>query len=316
MAPTTHAPVLFPDLTGAPDGVVVINERCRLQTRDGYRIVTCGGLPLVHFSADDRAGEAHAMVMLVDLGWARQFEVARAFGCAVRTVRRHQRRFEDGGLGALGRPRGYPRGRSRVAQGRKDAVNQWKSEGVSNREIARRLGIDEKAVRKLARRLGWPLRSAEQMLLSFESADPNLSGCQEPQGGTTLAGTGSAPDSEDAGDRESADPNLSAPASEPDPVAFSLDRDPADRAGDRLLARLGLLDDATPLFGAGTQVPGVGVLLAIPALLDSGVLSVAREIYGGLGPAFYGLRTTLVTLLSRNPPESSLVNVHFYDPVP
>jgi prepilin-type processing-associated H-X9-DG protein len=80
-------------------------------------------------------------------------------------------------------------------------------------------------------------------------------------------------------------------------VPFSLGRDPADRSGDRLLARLGLLEDAAPLFGRGTQVPGLGVLLAMPALVDSGVLSVAREIYGGLGPAFYGLRTTLVTLL-------------------
>jgi len=241
-------------------------------------VVSAGGLPLVHFSADDRVGAAHAMVMLVDLGWARQGEVARAFGCAVRTVRRHQRRFEEGGLAALGRPRGFPRGRSRVSQGRKDAVNQWKAEGVSNREIARRLGIDEKAVRKLARRLGWPPRSAEQMLLSFESADPNLSGFQAQPGGTGQAGTIFPPDSEDAGDRESADPNLSALASEPDRMPFSLDRDPTDRAGDRLLARLGLLDDAAPLFGAGTDVPGVGVLLAMPALVESGVLSVAREI--------------------------------------
>jgi len=75
------------------------------------------------------------------------------------------------------------------------------------------------------------------------------------------------------------------------------DHDPADRSGDRLLARLGLLEDAAPLFGASTGVPGVGVLLAMPALVDSGVFSVAREIYGSLGPAFYGLRTTLVTLL-------------------
>ncbi len=44
-------------------------------------------------------------------------------------------------------------------------------------------------------------------------------------------------------------------------------------------------------------MPGLGVLLAMPALVESGVLAVAREIYGGLGPAFYGLRTTLVTLL-------------------
>jgi transposase len=219
--------------------------------------------------------------------------VARAFGCHVRTVRRHQRRFEDGGLAALGRPRGFPRGQDRVAQGRKEAVNRWKAEGVSNREIARRLGIDEKAVRKLARRLGWPERAAEQRAMPFEGADPKLSAFADPGGAAALK-TG-APAAEAEG--STADPKLSASWIDPEPVPFSLDRDPADRSGDRLLARLGLLQDAAPLFGRATQVSGLGVLLAMPALLDSGVLAVAREIYGGLGPAFYGLRTTLVTLL-------------------
>jgi prepilin-type processing-associated H-X9-DG protein len=35
--------------------------------------------------------------------------------------------------------------------------------------------------------------------------------------------------------------------------------------------------------------------LAIPALVSSGLLTIARKIYGTIGPAFYGLRTTLVT---------------------
>jgi hypothetical protein len=39
MAPTTDDPVLFPDHAGFPDGVVVINDRCRLQQRGSYRVV-------------------------------------------------------------------------------------------------------------------------------------------------------------------------------------------------------------------------------------------------------------------------------------
>jgi prepilin-type processing-associated H-X9-DG protein len=34
--------------------------------------------------------------------------------------------------------------------------------------------------------------------------------------------------------------------------------------------------------------------MAIPALVSSGLLTIARKIYGSLGPALYGLRTTLV----------------------
>ena len=331
MAPTADENVLFADHAGIPDGVVVINDRCRLLVRGGYRVATVCGLPLAHFAASDKAGEAHAMVCLVDLGWAQQIEVARAFGCDVRTVRRHQRRFEEGGLCALGRPRGFPRGQARVPQAREDLVNGWKAEGVSNREIARRLGINEKAVRKLVKRLGWKQRSAEQMTMSFEGADPELPASGEQRADDAYTDANSTLDPEDAGGREGADPKLSASgeqraddaytdahstldpgddggregaapklsASVPDQdrAPCSLDLDPADRAGDRLLARLGLLDDAAPVFGAAAQVPGLGALLAIPALVDSGVLSIAREIYGSIGPAFYGLRTTVVTLL-------------------
>jgi len=295
MAPRNEESVLFPMPAGPPEGVVVINARCRVQEREGSRVVSVCGLPLAHFSAGDRMGEAYAMVSLVELGWARQGEVARAFDCDVRTVRRHQRRFEEGGLAALGRPPGFPQGRSRVPPGRRESVNRWKAEGVSNREIARRLGIDEKAVRKLARRLGWQEPTAEQPALGFEGADPNLSASTEPGGATTRPAGAEASEAVGA----PADPNLSASPDEPDPepVPFSLDRDSADRSGDRLLARLGLLEDAAPLFGTSTEVPGAGALLAMPALVASGVLSLAREIYGGLGPAFYGLRTTLVTLL-------------------
>jgi hypothetical protein len=78
---------------------------------------------------------------------------------------------------------------------------------------------------------------------------------------------------------------------------MSLDGDASDRTFDRQLAYLGLLDDAAPLFREGFSVPGVGVLLALPCFVESGMLRVSRKLYGEIGPAFYGLRTTLLTLL-------------------
>ena len=96
-----------------------------------------------------------------------------------------------------------------------------------------------------------------------------------------------------AGDR---DP-ITGPADDGEPVPMSLDRDASDRTFDRQLAYLGLLDDAAPLFREGCSVPGVGVLLALPCLLESGLLRISRKLYGDIGPAFYGLRTTLLTLL-------------------
>ena len=79
--------------------------------------------------------------------------------------------------------------------------------------------------------------------------------------------------------------------------AWSFDPDPANRSVDRMLAKVGLLEDAVPMFRSGERIAGAGVLLAVPALAASGVLDVARQVYGSLYPAFYGLRTTFVTLL-------------------
>jgi len=76
----------------------------------------------------------------------------------------------------------------------------------------------------------------------------------------------------------------------------SVDGNPLNRQGDRLMARLGLLDDAPPMFASGI-VPNGGVLLAVPVLMASGVFDVAPKVYGSIGPAFYGLRTSILALL-------------------
>jgi prepilin-type processing-associated H-X9-DG protein len=80
-------------------------------------------------------------------------------------------------------------------------------------------------------------------------------------------------------------------------LSVSADASALDRSGDRLLAYLGLLNDAVPLFAPGRRLPCAGVLLALPAIVQSGVVDCAREVYGCIGPAFYGLRTTIVALV-------------------
>lgn len=288
MAATDVQGELFSE-TKAPQDTLVVNDRCVIRTQDGHRVVLGSGIVLSQYAVGDRMAEANAMVGLVEQGWADQNDVARAFGCSVRTVRRHQRRFDDGGLSALGHGSGYPRGRRRLRASRRKLIHRLKSEGHSNCEIARRVGISEMAVRKLLRRMGWKHKApAKQLLLPLgEASNPNLSASSSPASQESSA----AP----SGD---SNPNLSAfRAASQEPLPFTLDRDPANRVFDRLLACAGLLDDAAPQFRSGTRVPGAGVLLAVPPLLQSGVFDCAREVYGGIGPAFYGLRTSILTLL-------------------
>ena len=60
---------------------------------------------------------------------------------------------------------------------------------------------------------------------------------------------------------------------------------------------MGLLDDAAPLFQAAKSVQGVGVLLAIPILVAHGVFVDAMKTFSSIGPAFYGVRNAIVTLI-------------------
>jgi len=203
--------------------------------------------------------EAHAMVSLVLNGYADQNEVAHAFRCSTRTLRRQQRRFETGGMNALGRVPYRPMGTPvqpnpwvRTAVGLRNA-------GLGVRAIAERLTVSVGAVSKWLRRVGGTPALPRQSEASAESAAPAVVNGLDK--------------------------------------AVNLDTDPSSRVLDRILARLGKLDDAQPLFTPSRRIPHAGVLLAVPALTQSGIFSVAEEVYGHIGPAFYGLRTTMMALL-------------------
>ena len=165
-----------------------------------------------------------------------------------------------------------------------------KSEGVTKRFcISKRRAL---AIARLQagsvwlRRLGWQPRPAS--LLPFQQETPG----DAPPAGEISENSIDTPQAATATRETGRDENA-----EIEPVLGTLDLDPLNRSMDRLLAAIGLLEDAAPLFAHADSLPRAGVLLAIPSLVESGVLSIARKIYGTLGPAFYGLRTTLVAYI-------------------
>jgi transposase len=282
----------------AASNTVVINARCSLRIEADQRVVVVAGLPVHHYRGEDAVAAACAMVFLVESGFAQQTEVARAFARSVRSVRRYQRRYAQGGMAALARAEGWRRGRRRISGKRLRSLQMLKSQGLSNRVIAHRLGISEKAVRKL---LGasQPADSTQLVLAGIATAAAAAAGepsaTRLPSATSTDHGADCAVPS--AQDRAGECDPITVPGDDGEPVPMSLDCDASDRTFDRQLAHLGLLDDAAPLFREGTSVPGVGVLLALPCLVESGLLRISRKLYGEIGPAFYGLRTTLLTLL-------------------
>jgi transposase len=275
-----------------PSNTVVINARCSLRMEADQRAIVVAGLPVHHYRAEDTAAEAYAMVFLVESGFALQTDVARAFGCSVRTVRRNQRRYAQGGMAALGHEAGWRRGRRRISAKRLRRIEQMKSQGMSNRAIAHKLGVTEKAIRK---QVG-PTRGAA----SGQLALPEIAPPKEKSAATAPPASSARSDDDDDDPGGKRSPSAAPPpaaANDDEPVPKSLDRDASNRTFDRQLAYLGLLKDAAPLFRDGSSIPGAGVLLALPCLVESGLLRISRKLYGEIGPAFYGLRTTLLTLL-------------------
>ena len=276
----------------APSNCVVINARCSLRIEEDQRVIVVAGLPVHHYRAEDAVAEAYAMVFLIEAGFAQQTEVAHAFARSERTVRRYQERYAQGGMAALGRAAGWRRGRRRIRGKRLRSIERLKTEGLSNRAIAQRLGVSERAIRKLVG-TSTPIQAEQLDLAAMGSA-----AASEPPPRVRAAGS-SDEDTNHQGPSLADDQacNLDDAGAQDEPVPMSVDRDASDRSLDRQLAHLGLLDDAAPIFRDGSRVPGVGVLLALPALVESGLLRISRKLYGEIGPAFYGLRTSLLTLL-------------------
>jgi transposase len=276
---------------------VVINARCSVRIEADQRVIVVAGLPVHHYRAEDAVAEAYAMVFLVESGFAQQTDVARAFAVSVRTVRRYQERYAHGGMAGLGREEGWRRGRRRISGKRLRSIEMLKSQGMSNRAIAHRLGVSENAIRKL---VGPSKRESAQLALAaitpaVEKPATNAAPSATPSGEDGDHASRSA--EEHSGDR---DP-IPAPetANDDEPVPMSLDSNADDRTFDRQLAHLGLLDDAAPLFREGSSVPGVGVLLALPCLVESGLFRISRKLFGGIGPAFYGLNDTRCCLAAK-----------------
>jgi hypothetical protein len=295
---------------------------------DGYRVIFCRHAVLYRVALVDTQ---HLMLVAVTLRQSElvtQKEIAAAFGHSEATQRRWEMLYrQHGSAGLLPKK---PTGRHAALDGSQCAcVTHWFGQGVSNAAMARRLAVSETTIRRVLRAAGLrrPPKPAGALFADAVAAPAVPAPGAEPARGavaTPVALTAAAlalvpvaapvlptvPAVPADATTVTATPTVTTAAGLPvTPVTpvlllgytptptFTLDHDPCDRAGDRCLARLGLLDDAAPLFADHAELPRAGVLLAIPALLAHGGLAVFQRLYGSIGPAFYGLRTTVLSLV-------------------
>jgi transposase len=245
-----------------PAGAAEIAPGAGLVTgEDGGGLVSVHGLATFAWDAGDEAGRRLAAVQLVRLRAVSQAQAAAAFGVDPVTVWRWDQALTSGGVAGLVPSRRGPKGASKLTPQLAARIRELDAAGARLGEIAAATGVSTFSVR-------------------------NALGRVAARGQGTAARTAAASASLDAGDD---DAGQSAVPVLPDPVP---------RDGERALARWGLLGEgAVPVFTPGARYPLAGLLLALPALEDTGLLEAARQVYGRLKDGFYGLGATLLTLV-------------------
>jgi transposase len=282
-------------------GRTFINPILWFDDCDGYRVIFCRHEILYRVALDDPHHLALVAVTLRQSQLATQAEIAVAFGHSVATQRRWETRYSRHGSDGLqsNTPTGRP---AKVGRGQQAFVERWFHQGVSNHEMARRLAVSEATIRRTLHKAGLRRQPPPTTQLPLEAdsapAEPPIT----PPAAPVVAASEPAAVPQQEVPPQATPANAGMPSMPLSPgnapaSVLTIDLDPADRSGDRALARLGALQDAAPLFGDHQELPRAGVLLAVAVLQAHGGLEVFARLYETLGPAFYGLRTTVLSLI-------------------
>src|SRR5271157_1561695 len=222
---------------------------------DGGGVVWVHGLATFAWDAGDEAARRLAAVQLWKLKAARQAQVAAGFGVIPLTLWRWRKDLAGGGVAALvSGPKG-PQRPSRLTTPVVAKIRELDGQGMRKAAIAAAAGVSETSVRNV-------LRAAS----AVEPAPQD----EAPAAGEPADGPPAAEPAQEA-------PGQAASAGEPG-GALPVLPDPVPRDGERALARFGLLGEgAAPAFIPGARYPLAGLLLALPALQQTGLLALLRE---------------------------------------
>ena len=296
-------------LRESPSTTVHVNARAQVHVEGAVYCLVVSGLSVLSWKEDDLATRSLAMVTLLRCGLAKQTEVAKAFGCDRVTVYRAVKAYEADGVAGLVPGKTGPRGPRLFGEAVTKQAIALRAAGETFAAIAHRLGTSVSGVRHCLERAGLGPREPEQVDLAVaakeaQAAPPTtekpVAVAEQPAAAKSEPCTREEPATPGvtADDSEAPSAEAVAPAVEPPargqtaPVAG----DPWDRSADRVFARMGLLQEAPPQFGRCDHVAGLGALLAMPALIASGIFDVAGKLYVGPSAAFYGVRSVFACL--------------------
>jgi len=225
------------------------------------------GVPLFAHAQDDAVGRRVAHAQILALRLARPSELKAATRVGRTTLYRQQQRLKKEGVAGLIDEKPGPKGPHKLKPEVLAQAQKMLDEGKSKNAVAGLLGVSEGTIRHAIGR-GW-------LRYGVPAAPP----------GRTPGRCARRPPREGS---QPAERNMEDAAA---PLGVG-----TTRVLDRALAARGKLEEAKPEFEASSSVANAGALLALPTLLELGLLDVGEKVYGSLRNGFYGLRSTLLCL--------------------
>jgi hypothetical protein len=246
-----------------PPEAEAISPDLAIVRREGKVVLFNAAGPIYECGEHDEVGVRLAAALAAEMGLAAVTDLAAAFGVHRSTVHRDVAKLEQEGVGALERKKPGPKKPHKLTDAVLRTAQRHLDAGGSLREAGSRAGVSEFAIR----------HAIKKGLL----ARPGVAAPPASAPGATIEEPLVRP-------RHRALEDQSCEAG----VAVK-------RTEERALARVGLLPEAAPQFEPAEAVAGAGVLLALAALLEQGLVEVGERVYGRLSNGFFGLRSVLLT---------------------
>jgi transposase len=246
-----------------PEDTQFVSEHLAAARHDNRLVFFNASGPIYACSLDDEGSLRMAAVVLSDpeLALATPSQLANVLGRHRSRIHDYTKRHRDGGTKALQPKRPGPRGPSKLKGIVLARAQKYLNQGKPNTHVAKLVGVSEQTIRK-------GLKEGRLVRPKKEKVKPATKAAEQ------------APSTP----RERSENDASCKGG----VATK-------RKEQRALAPTGLLEEATPQFEPAESVAKAGVLVALPALLEQGLVKVGKKVYGNLSNGYYGLTSMLMT---------------------
>ena len=246
-----------------PANARVVNDDLAIVREDGEITFFNAAGPIYACREEDRTGVRLGAVTVIRQDLAGVAEMARALGLHRATIFRDLRKFDRGGVDALPERRRGPKKPSKLTPRVRRRAQKQLDGGMSITDTAQSASVSRTAI----------YHAIDRGLLVVPGRTPESGNATPAVPGRSAPGPSAR-----AAEDQACEPGVA-----------------VKRTVERTLASMGKLVEAEPEFESAEAVPGAGVLLALPALLEQGLLAVGEKVYGRLSNGFFGLRSILLT---------------------